>query len=181
MVDKEMCNGCAWCVEACDFGSIHLHPESRVVFVCDLCEGEPKCVEWCPEEALNLVTQKEFDENVREATANKLIDETLRLSESNGDELEQPENKQTKNQINLKESGNTSFLQKVEETKAKRESLNLLLEAFSEQNPIDILIYGMYVKKHLAFIVPGASREKIEKTLDWLSDAINLVEKSGRR
>jgi len=181
IVDEDKCDGCGWCIKACPYGAVVFNPKKKTAMICDLCDGDPQCVEWCPEEALNLVTQKEFDENVREATANKLINETLRLSESNSDELEQIENKQTKNQINLKESGNTSFLQKVEETKAKRESLNLLLEAFSEQNPIDILIYGMYVKKHLAFIVPGASREKIEKTLEWLSDAINLVEKSGRR
>jgi len=178
MVDEDKCDGCGWCIKACPYGAIVLNPEKETIMICDLCDGEPPCVEWCPEEALNLVTQKEFDENVREATANKLINETLRLSESNSDKLE---NKQTKNQINQKESGKTSFLQKVEENKAKRESLNLLLEAFSEQNPIDILIYGMYVKKHLAFIVPGASREKIEKTLEWLSEAIKFVEESGRR
>ena len=178
MVNEDKCDCCGWCINACPYGAIVLNPEKETVMICDLCDGEPQCVEWCPEEALNLVTQKEFDENVREATANKLINETLRRTESSSDELE---NKQTKNQINQKESETTGFLQKVEETKAKRESLNLLLEAFSEQNPIDILIYGMYVKKHLAFIVPGASREKIEKTLEWLSDAIKLVEKSGRR
>lgn len=181
MVDEDKCDCCGWCIKACPYGAIVLNPEKETVMICDLCDGEPQCVEWCPEEALNLVSQKEFDENVRKATANKLINETLRLSESNSNELEQIENKQTKNQINRKESENTSFLQKLEETKAKRESLNLLLEAFSEQNPIDILIYGMYVKKHLAFIVPAASKEKIEKTLKWLSDAIKLVEKSGRR
>jgi carbon-monoxide dehydrogenase iron sulfur subunit len=178
MVNEDKCNCCGWCIKACPYGAVVLNSEKETVMICDLCDGEPQCVEWCPEEALNLVTQKEFDENVREATANKLINETLRLSESSGDELE---NKQTKNLMNQKESENTGFLQKVEDIKAKRESLNLLLEAFSEQHPIDILIYGMYVKKHLAFIVPGASKEKIEKTLEWLSDAINLVEKSGRR
>jgi len=178
MVDEDKCDGCGWCIKACPYGAVVFNPEKETVMICDLCDGEPQCVEWCPEEALDLVTQKDFDENLREVTANKLIKENLRLPESEGDELE---NKQTKNQTSLKESENTSFLQKVEEKKAKRVSLNLLLEAFSEQNPIDILIYGMYVKKHLAFIVPGASREKIEKTLEWLSDAIKLVEKSGRR
>jgi hypothetical protein len=138
-------------------------------------------VEWCPEEALALVTQKEFDENLRKATATKLINETLRLAESNSNEFEQPETKQMKDQINMKESENIGLLQKIEKTKAKRESLDLLLEAFSEPNPIDILVYGMYVKKYLAFMVPAASQEKIEKTLSWLKDAINLVEKSGRR
>jgi len=181
IVDEDKCDGCGWCIKACPYGAIVLNPEKETAMICDLCEGEPQCVEWCPEEALELVTQKEFDQNVREATANKLINQTLRLSESDSNELKQPKNKQTKNQINLKENEKTSYLQKIEETKAKRESLNLLLEAFSEQHPIDILIYGMYVKKHLAFIVPGASKEKIEKTLEWLSDAIKLVEKSGRR
>ena len=57
MVDEEMCNGCAWCVEACDYGSIQLHPDSRIAFVCDLCDGELKCVEWCPEEALDFKTK----------------------------------------------------------------------------------------------------------------------------
>jgi carbon-monoxide dehydrogenase iron sulfur subunit len=178
IVDEDKCDCCGWCIKACPYGAIVMNPEKETVMICDLCDGEPQCVEWCPEEALDLVTQKEFDKNIRKATANKLINETLRLSESKGDALE---NKRTENQINLKESENTSFLQKVEEAKAKKESLNLLLEAFSEPNPIDILIYGMYVKKHLAFIVPGASKEKIENTLEWLSDAIKLVEKSGRR
>jgi len=178
IVDEDKCDGCGWCIKACPYGAIVMNPEKETVMMCDLCDGDPQCVEWCPEEALDLVTQKELDQNIREATANKLINENLRLPESSCDELE---NKQTKSQANLKESENTSVLQKIEETKAKKESLNLLLEAFSEPNPIDILIYGMYVKKNLAFIVPGTSKEKIEKTLEWLSDAIKLVEKSGRR
>jgi carbon-monoxide dehydrogenase iron sulfur subunit len=178
IVDENKCDGCGWCIKACPYGAVVFNSEKKTAMICDLCDGDPQCVEWCPEEALDLVTQKEFDQNLRETTANKLIKETLRLSESKEYELKK---KQTKNQTSLKESENTSILQKVEETKAKRESLTLLLEALSEQNPIDILIYGMYVKKNLAFIVPGASREKIENTLEWLSDAIKLVEKSGRR
>ncbi len=173
MVDEDKCDGCGWCIKACPYGAIVMNPEKGTVMICDLCGGEPQCVEWCPEEALALVTQKEFDENLRKATATKLINGTLMLSESKSDEF-----KQTENQTNLKESEN---LQKVEETKAKREALDLLLAAFSEPYPIDILVYGMYVKKYLAFMVPGASKEKIEKTLSWLSDAINLVEKSGRK
>ena len=178
IVDEDKCDGCGWCIKACPYGAVVFNPEKETAMICDLCDGDPQCVEWCPEEALDLVTQKEFDQNLRETTANKLIKETLRLPETKEYELEK---KQTKNQTRLKESEYTSVLQKVEESKAKRESLNLLLEALSEQNPIDILIYGMYVKKHLAFIVPGASRKKLENTLEWLSDAIKLVEKSGRR
>ena len=74
-----------------------------------------------------------------------------------------------------------SILQQVGESEAKKQILNLLVEALSESDPREILVYGMYVKKHLAPIVPAARREKIEKTLEWLSDAIKLVEKSGRK
>jgi len=54
MVDKDKCNGCGWCIEACDFGTISLDPDTKTVVICDLCDGEPKCVKWCPEEALEL-------------------------------------------------------------------------------------------------------------------------------
>jgi carbon-monoxide dehydrogenase iron sulfur subunit len=77
MVDEEKCNGCAWCVEACDYGSIQLHPESRVVFVCDLCDGKPKCVEWCPEEALDFVTKEVLAQKARISTVKKLFQKDL--------------------------------------------------------------------------------------------------------
>jgi Fe-S-cluster-containing hydrogenase component 2 len=137
MVDENKCDCCGWCVEACPYGAITINPEKETVMICDLCDGEPECVEWCPEKALNFVSQKELNENIREATENKLIKENLRSS------IEQ--------------------------------SLNLLFEAFSEPNPIDILVYGMFVKKNLASIVPK-SREKIEKTLEMLNNAIQLFE-----
>ena len=78
-----------------------------------------------------------------------------------------------------KEGEIESILQKVEESEAKKQILNLLVEALSEADPREILVYGMYVKKNLASIVPVARREKIEKTLEWLSEAIKLVQKSG--
>ena len=46
MVDEDKCNGCGWCIEACDYGAITLHPENKVVFVCDLCDGDPECIKW---------------------------------------------------------------------------------------------------------------------------------------
>lgn len=60
-VDEEQCTACGWCVRACEHGAIKLvsgrHPEKSVVTICDLCEGRkegPVCIEWCPEEALEL-------------------------------------------------------------------------------------------------------------------------------
>jgi len=42
MVDDEACNGCGWCIEACDYGAIMLHPETKVVYICDLCKDVGK-------------------------------------------------------------------------------------------------------------------------------------------
>jgi carbon-monoxide dehydrogenase iron sulfur subunit len=58
-VDDARCDGCAWCVEACDFGAISINPATKRAEMCDLCstlEEGPQCVKWCPKEALELTT-----------------------------------------------------------------------------------------------------------------------------
>ncbi|UCC76217.1 MAG: 4Fe-4S dicluster domain-containing protein [Anaerolineales bacterium] len=58
-VDEGRCDGCAWCIEACDFGAISINPGTKLVEICDLCENEedgPQCVMWCPKKALELTT-----------------------------------------------------------------------------------------------------------------------------
>jgi carbon-monoxide dehydrogenase iron sulfur subunit len=156
LVNEEKCDCCGWCIEACPYGAIMVNPEKETVMMCDLCGGDPQCVEWCPEEALDLVTEEGLNEKIRKTTANILIKENLRLSEALGDEIQ---------------------LEK-EKPKKIEKSLNLLLEAFSEPNPTEILIYGMFAKKKLSPIVPK-SKEKIQKTLELLSDAIKVAEKNS--
>ncbi len=78
MVDDEKCDCCGWCIQACPYGAIMLHPEKKTVMICDLCQGQPQCVEWCPEGALELQTKKTLDEKARKATVNKLIPENWR-------------------------------------------------------------------------------------------------------
>lgn len=56
LVEDAKCDRCGWCIQACPYGGIALHPNKNSVLVCDLCEGQPRCVEFCPEEALELVT-----------------------------------------------------------------------------------------------------------------------------
>jgi Fe-S-cluster-containing dehydrogenase component len=77
MVDDDKCNGCSWCIEACDYGAIMLHPELKKVRICDLCEGDPKCVKWCPEEALDFTTKDQLAQKARIAVTKKLFKESM--------------------------------------------------------------------------------------------------------
>ena len=77
-VDKDKCNGCGWCIEACDYGAIMLHPETKTVYVCDLCKDKPdgpQCVKWCPEEALTVVTSDVLAQKSRIGAVKKLFQE----------------------------------------------------------------------------------------------------------
>jgi Fe-S-cluster-containing hydrogenase component 2 len=82
LVDEDKCNGCGWCIEACDYGAISLHPDRKVVFVCDLCKDKPdgpQCVKWCPEEALDLVTPDVLAQKARVTATKRLFQEALKV------------------------------------------------------------------------------------------------------
>jgi len=64
-VDEDKCNGCAWCIESCEFGAIILHPTKNIVKICDLCNGDPKCIQYCPRDALMFVTTEEMSQKAR--------------------------------------------------------------------------------------------------------------------
>jgi len=81
MVKKEKCKGCDWCIQACPHGGITIHSDTGKAVTCDLCEGEPKCVEFCPEEALELVCTDEDAEKRFNEALEKLPAETERLTQ----------------------------------------------------------------------------------------------------
>ncbi|MDF2956323.1 4Fe-4S dicluster domain-containing protein [Candidatus Alkanophaga liquidiphilum] len=64
-VDKEKCDGCGICVEACEFGAITLHPDNKLPISCDLCGGEPECVKYCPECALEITSAETIAKRAR--------------------------------------------------------------------------------------------------------------------
>jgi Fe-S-cluster-containing dehydrogenase component len=62
MIDEKKCKGCDWCVQACDYGGLIIQSDTGIATVCDLCGGTPQCVEFCPEEALEIVDSDEAAE-----------------------------------------------------------------------------------------------------------------------
>ena len=80
MVKEKQCKGCDWCVQACEHGGITIHSDTGKAIACDLCEGEPKCVEFCPEEALELISTDEAAEKRFNDALDKLTSETERLT-----------------------------------------------------------------------------------------------------
>lgn len=52
IVNKDNCIACQNCIQACPYSTPKLDPPRKLIFICDLCEGDPKCVEICPENAI---------------------------------------------------------------------------------------------------------------------------------
>ncbi len=47
IVDDKLCLKCGKCVEACPFEAMFQNKEKATPFKCDLCNGNPACVEAC--------------------------------------------------------------------------------------------------------------------------------------
>jgi len=79
LVDVDKCDGCGWCVEACDFGAIALNPALKRAEVCNLCSDQadgPQCVKFCPKGALSLSTPEQLRQQARREVVGKLIEES---------------------------------------------------------------------------------------------------------
>jgi len=62
-INADNCRGCRKCIEACTATPprIQFDPVRHVSIKCDLCSGRPEgpaCVEFCPQQALTLVTEE---------------------------------------------------------------------------------------------------------------------------
>jgi anaerobic carbon-monoxide dehydrogenase iron sulfur subunit len=80
IIDHDKCKGCDWCVQACEHGGITIHSETGKAIACNLCEGEPQCIESCPEEALEIVESDEAAEKRFNDALTNLSAQTEKLS-----------------------------------------------------------------------------------------------------
>jgi len=72
-VDEDRCTGCGWCIEACEFGAIALPADRKHVIICDLCDGDPRCIDMCPQSALSLKNAEEMAQTMRKKAVSGLI------------------------------------------------------------------------------------------------------------
>jgi len=79
LVDDEKCDGCKWCLEACEYGAIRYDSDANTVVICDLCDGNPKCKEMCPEEAIDFVAEESDIVKTWVAASKKWIDASEKL------------------------------------------------------------------------------------------------------
>ena len=49
------CIGCRMCTMACPFGAAVYDSVTETILKCDLCDGDPACVQFCPNQALEFV------------------------------------------------------------------------------------------------------------------------------
>jgi carbon-monoxide dehydrogenase iron sulfur subunit len=54
-VDYDVCIGCRACVAVCPFGAMNFNIKDKQVFKCDLCDGDPQCVRFCEEKAVDFL------------------------------------------------------------------------------------------------------------------------------
>jgi len=55
VVDKEKCNACGLCIDACPGRVPTMHPKEKYALICDLCDGDPACVKVCREGRFNAL------------------------------------------------------------------------------------------------------------------------------
>jgi len=71
MVDYDICIGCRMCVAICPFGGMSFDPIAQKVIKCDFCDGDPQCVRFCEENAIQYVDASEQSLEKQVAIADK--------------------------------------------------------------------------------------------------------------
>ena len=68
-VNEERCIGCGECVLACPFGAISIPRAEKFPISCDLCGGNPQCVQYCPMKVLAFISDEDLAREKRKKVA----------------------------------------------------------------------------------------------------------------
>jgi len=71
-VNAALCNGCRMCEDACPLGVIVFSELEQKAVKCELCDGDPQCVLFCPTQALEFREAGDASADKRRALAAKL-------------------------------------------------------------------------------------------------------------
>ncbi len=71
LVDQKTCVGCRLCAQFCPFGGIAVDEQTKKIAKCDLCSGDPVCVEFCEPKALEYLDATKLNMKRRRAAAEK--------------------------------------------------------------------------------------------------------------
>jgi len=74
VVNEKKCIGCRTCVYACPFAAPTFDRSAGTTFMCNLCDGDPRCARWCPFGALQYIMSDEISIRLKKDCANKLLD-----------------------------------------------------------------------------------------------------------
>jgi carbon-monoxide dehydrogenase iron sulfur subunit len=68
LVDEGKCIGCSACVYACPFGAIFVDRVSGHAHICNHCEGDPTCVQFCSRDAILYLDSDEVSIRLRRSS-----------------------------------------------------------------------------------------------------------------
>jgi Fe-S-cluster-containing dehydrogenase component len=71
-VDYDICIGCRSCVAVCPFGAMSYNVIDNKVFKCDFCGGDPQCVRFCDENAIEYIDATDISIDKKREAASKL-------------------------------------------------------------------------------------------------------------
>ncbi|MEW6039911.1 MAG: 4Fe-4S dicluster domain-containing protein [Elusimicrobiota bacterium] len=73
VLDEKICIGCRQCTVACPFGGIVFSSEKQKILKCDLCNGQPVCVTFCPTGAIKYEVPQKAGLSKRRSIADKAL------------------------------------------------------------------------------------------------------------
>lgn len=72
-IDYDRCIGCRMCMVGCPFGANLYDSNKNQVIKCELCDGDPQCVKFCPTGALQFLPKKLIHLPKRDRLARMMI------------------------------------------------------------------------------------------------------------